>query len=578
MVNIIGADRFNEHEEYESGYFTLKLIKAATQNFSPANSICNFEGLYKGVLQDGMQITVKQIDEHDEYAFTNEIKFQSNFTHPNFVRLLGHCTENNQRLLVYEYMENGSLSNALSGDNENLRKRLSWHAKMNICLGVANGLAFLHHKDESEAKTVHKNIEPRNIFVDNFLDPKISYFGLATRLRADDPHCITASRGIIGYISPEYLSTGSMTEKSDVFSFGVFILVLSTEKEVYDGKRFAKNRTTMLLDLAKGLHHQKGDLLSLIDEDLTSSNSVKEATMLLELAILCTNYDPKLRPSMSEVVNILEGNTTMKTPPVDPMYVTTVSCEEVMSEIEGANSSSSSYVQLTRDGFVYNSNDDRDGEGDDAILSYQVALKVKEDKIEYVKPTVEAHEPYETTTFSSRYIEVATRNFSPANKIGQGSSGTVYKGMLPNGKMIAVKQLSVKSDQGKLEFLNEVNTISTLRHPNIIRLLGHCAENNQHLLVYEYMENGCLNRALFGPGSLKNKLSWPARLRICTGIAKGLAYLHSDNSKTKIVHRDIKLSNILLDKDLNPKISDFGLIMHYNREITHIKAGLVGTV
>ncbi|XP_026395695.1 probable LRR receptor-like serine/threonine-protein kinase RFK1 isoform X1 [Papaver somniferum] len=190
----------------------------------------------------------------------------------------------------------------------------------------------------------------------------------------------------------------------------------------------------------------------------------------------------------------------------------------------------------------------------------------------------ETHEPYETATFSFRYIEVATRNFSPANKIGQGSSGSVYKGMVPNGRTIAVKQLSLESDQGKVEFLNEVNTVSTLRHPNIIRLLGHCAENDQHLLVYEYMENGCLNKALFGPVNLKNKLSWPAKLRIFIGIAKGLAYLHSDNSKMKIVHRDIKLSNILLDKDLNPRISDFGLIMHYNREISHIKTGLAGTV
>ncbi|KAI3944773.1 hypothetical protein MKW92_034572 [Papaver armeniacum] len=604
MVNIIGADRFNEHQQYESGYFTLKLIKAATQNFSPANRIGKFEPLYKGVLPDGMKVAVKLIDERKTYVFENEIKFLSTFRHPNLVRLLGHCTENNQRLLVYEYMENGSLNNALFGDNENLRKKLNWRTKMRICLGIANGLAFLHHKDESKAVIVHGDIELRNIYLDKFLDPKISHFAVAKQFGPDDTHCTTAVRGTIGYIAPEYLTTGSMTEKVDVFSFGVSILVLSTEKKSFDLEKLANGDCELLSDLAKDLH-QKGDLLSLIDEDLTSGNSVKEATMLLDLAILCTYYDPKLRPTMSEVVNILEGNATMKTPPVDPLYGTTVGCEEFMSDIESA-SSSSSYTKLTRDGFVYNPNDDWGGDGDDATISYQVASKVNEDntrsefhndfisdlkaflstggeendKVEYAKPSIETLEPYETTTFNFRYIEVATRNFSPANKIGQGSSGSVYKGMVPNGKMIAVKRLSPKSsdDQGKVEFLNEVRTISTLRHPNIVRLLGHCAENSQHLLVYEYMDNGSLNRALFGPENLKNKLSWSARLRICTGIAKGLTYLHADNSKMKIVHRDIKLSNILLDKDFNPKISDFGLIMHYSREITHIKTGLAGTV
>ncbi|KAI3908039.1 hypothetical protein MKW98_003684 [Papaver atlanticum] len=605
MVNIIGADRFNEHdEEYESGYFTLKLIKAATQNFNPANRICESEQLYKGVLPDGTKITVKRIHVHDKYVFTNEVKILSTLRHPNLVRLLGHCSEDNQQLLVYDCIENGSLSNALFGDNENLRKRLHWGTKMRIYLGIAKGLAFLHHKDESKSIIVHRDIKLSNIFLDRFLDPKIYYFGLAKQFGADDTHCTTRLCGTAGYMDPEYLMRGSVTEKVDVFSFGVFLLVLSTEKEAYDCRRLVSyNEGASLLDRAKGLH-QKGDLLSLIDEDLTSSNSAREATKLLDLAILCTNYDPKLRPTMSEVVSILEGKTTMKIPPpVDPPYVTTDFCE-YMSEIESA-SSSSSYTKLTHDGFVYNPNSDWDSDGDDATLSYQVASKVKEDdntcpeysndfvsdlkaflseegeetdKVEIAKLSGETHEPYETTSFSLRYIEVATKNFSPAYKIGQGSSGSVYKGMVPNGKMIAVKQLSLKSDEGKVEFLNEVNTISTLRHPNIIRLLGHCAENNQHLLVYEYMENGCLNQALFGSVNLKNKLSWPARLRICAGIAKGLAYLHSDNSKMKIVHRDIKLSNILLDKDLNPKISDFGLTLHYNREITHIKTGLAGTV
>ncbi|KAI3965555.1 hypothetical protein MKX01_010512 [Papaver californicum] len=211
----------------------------------------------------------------------NEIKFPSTFRHPNLVRLLGYCTENKERFLVYEHMENGSLHNALFGRCENLRKRLNWHTKMRICLGIANGLAFLHHKDESKAMIVHRNITLSNIFLDKFLNPKISYFCLAKHFEADETHCNSVVGGInnTGYIAPEYLATGSMTEKIDVYSFGVSILVLSTEKRVHDPYRF---ETASLVDLAKGLH-QKGDILSLIDEDLKSSNSVKEAASLVDL-------------------------------------------------------------------------------------------------------------------------------------------------------------------------------------------------------------------------------------------------------------------------------------------------------
>ncbi|XP_052291612.1 probable leucine-rich repeat receptor-like serine/threonine-protein kinase At3g14840 isoform X1 [Citrus sinensis] len=181
-----------------------------------------------------------------------------------------------------------------------------------------------------------------------------------------------------------------------------------------------------------------------------------------------------------------------------------------------------------------------------------------------------------TGSFTLRQIKAATNNFAPDNKIGEGGFGPVYKGLLADGKVIAVKQLSSKSKQGNREFVNEIGMISALQHPNLVKLYGCCIEGNQLLLIYEYMENNSLARALFGPEEHRLKLDWPTRHSICIGLARGLAYLHEE-SRLKIVHRDIKATNVLLDKDLNPKISDFGLAKLDEEDNTHISTRIAGT-
>ncbi|WCJ41409.1 Leucine-rich repeat transmembrane protein kinase [Euphorbia peplus] len=183
----------------------------------------------------------------------------------------------------------------------------------------------------------------------------------------------------------------------------------------------------------------------------------------------------------------------------------------------------------------------------------------------------------QTGYFTLRQIKRATNNFDPTCKIGEGGFGPVYKGVLSDGAVIAVKQLSSKSRQGNREFVNEIGMITALQHPNLVKLFGCCIEGNQLLLVYEYLENNSLARALFGPEEHKIELEWQGRKKIALGIAKGLAYLH-DESRLKIVHRDIKASNVLLDKDLNAKISDFGLAKLDEEGNTHISTRIAGTI
>ncbi|XP_042041969.1 G-type lectin S-receptor-like serine/threonine-protein kinase At4g03230 [Salvia splendens] len=151
----------------------------------------------------------------------------------------------------------------------------------------------------------------------------------------------------------------------------------------------------------------------------------------------------------------------------------------------------------------------------------------------------------------------ATDDFSDANKLGQGGFGPVYKGMFPGGHEIAVKRLSSFSSQGIEEFLNEVVLIAKLQHRNLVRLLGYCIKGSEKILLYEYMPNRSLDAFVFDEHN-RLLLDWKKRFEIILGIARGLLYLHQD-SRLRIIHRDLKTSNILLDEDMNPKISDFGL-------------------
>ncbi|XP_047332634.1 cysteine-rich receptor-like protein kinase 42 [Impatiens glandulifera] len=180
--------------------------------------------------------------------------------------------------------------------------------------------------------------------------------------------------------------------------------------------------------------------------------------------------------------------------------------------------------------------------------------------------------------FKYEVLEKATDYFNPLMKIGEGGAGCVFKGKLPNGEIVAIKRLFFSSRQWVDEFFNEVNLVRGMKHKNLVKLLGCSIEGPESLLVYEYLPNSSLDHSLFDDEEKDSLgLKWEDRLKIIVGTAEGLNYLHC-GTETRIIHRDIKSSNILLDEDLNPKIADFGLARCFAPDKSHLSTGIAGTL
>ncbi|XP_062143611.1 probable serine/threonine-protein kinase PIX13 [Alnus glutinosa] len=301
--------------------FSFVDLKTATRNFKTDSLLGEggFGKVFKGWMDEktltpskvgtGMVVAIKKLKSESMQGFQewqSEVNFLGRLSHPNLVRLLGYCWEDKELLLVYEYLQRGSLENHLFRRNPNIEP-LSWDIRLKIAIGAARGLAFLH---TSEKIVIYRDFKTSNILLDGMYNAKISDFGLAKLgPSGGDTHVTTRVMGTYGYAAPEYIATGHLYVKSDVYGFGVVLLELLTGLRALDTKR--PNGQQNLVDWRKPCLSSKAKLKTIMDTRMEGQYSSKAAMQAAQLTLKCLAFDPINRPSMKEVVEVLEGIEAM---------------------------------------------------------------------------------------------------------------------------------------------------------------------------------------------------------------------------------------------------------------------------
>ncbi|XP_019163564.1 PREDICTED: cysteine-rich receptor-like protein kinase 2 [Ipomoea nil] len=302
--------------------FKYSILEKATGSFDEANKLGQggFGSVYKGVLPDGREVAVKKLlfnNTKRAQDFYNEINIISSIEHKNLVKLLGCSFSGPESLLVYELLPNKSLDQFIFDPEKG--KILNWNKRFNIITGIAEGLIYLH--ENSRKRIIHRDIKASNILLDSKLHAKIADFGLARSFQADKSHISTAIAGTLGYMAPEYVARGQLTEKADVYSFGVLLLEIVAGRQ--NNKCTTPEYSGNLVNIV-WVHFQEGAVEELFDPNLLlhkCGNSVRsEASRAVHVGLLCTQEIPSRRPYMSKALEMLMKTEEHLPTPTKPAF------------------------------------------------------------------------------------------------------------------------------------------------------------------------------------------------------------------------------------------------------------------
>ncbi|XP_039129939.1 G-type lectin S-receptor-like serine/threonine-protein kinase At2g19130 [Dioscorea cayenensis subsp. rotundata] len=304
----------NASKTMESGLMAFRYsdLQRVTKNFTQKLGEGGFGSVFKGVLPDSTAIAVKKLEglRQGEKQFRTEVSTIGTIQHVNLVRLRGFCTEGTNRLLVYDYMPNGSLDTLLFSSKTS-PKVLNWKTRYQIALGTARGLYYLHEKCRD--CIIHCDIKPENILLDDSFVPKVADFGLAKLMGRDFSRVLTTMRGTRGYLAPEWITGVAITAKADVYSYGMMLFEIISGMR--NSEQVGEGRGAFFPTRAAGKLIE-GDAFSLLDTKLEGDANPEEVTRVCRVACWCIQDDETLRPTMGQVVQILEGVLEVDVPPI----------------------------------------------------------------------------------------------------------------------------------------------------------------------------------------------------------------------------------------------------------------------
>ncbi|VVA33220.1 PREDICTED: G-type lectin S-receptor [Prunus dulcis] len=302
-------------------YFTYEELEEATNGFKEELGRGAFATVFKGVLRssdNGKYVAVKRLDnmvKDNELEFKAEINSIGKTNHKNLVQLLGFCNEGQHRILVYEFMSNGSLAGFLFGES-----MPNWYKRRQIALGIARGLLYLH--EDCSSQIIHCDIKPQNILLDDSIGARISDFGLAKLLKMDQTHTTTGIRGTKGYVAPEWFKNFPITLKVDVYSYGILLLEIVCCRRNFEQQ--AEDEDQMILaDWAYDCYEQK-KLHLLFKNDDEAMEDMKTMEKYVMIAIWCIQEDPSLRPTTKKLTLMLEGTVEVSIPPNPSSFTSSI--------------------------------------------------------------------------------------------------------------------------------------------------------------------------------------------------------------------------------------------------------------
>ncbi|KAL2523012.1 Receptor-like protein kinase FERONIA [Forsythia ovata] len=579
-------NKISSSREYECRQFSINEIQSSTNNFDPKFLIGSggYGKVYKGSIDGGSTaVAIKRLKSESRQGdneFWTEIKMLSKFRHEHLVSLIGFCNDGQERLLIYQYMAKGTVSDHLYKLNRNGRTNppLSWELRLKISIGAARGLYYLH----SRHRVIHRDVKSSNILLDENWIAKISDFGLSKMGPANDSfsHISTNVKGTFGYLDPEYFLTRKLTRKSDVYAFGVVLFEILSGRPAIDIRLEEEQHS-----LAGWARHcvREGKVDRLIDHSLMGQISPACLKVFVGIAGRCLHTQPHGRPAMADVVMSLELALVLQ------QNKDSIEQVEEDENVGRTYSDQSDGVISMDDISISPPKDNSERATGDEIPGSSPKIKGSDQKNAKTKrkdnsnsnlsqrwwwdpfgvlprtpsKTKASPLPQEVVFrhYSLQEIQKATNNFHISLFIGYGGSDDVYKGYIDGvQKVVAIRRSRTR--ESRLSMANELQSKKEIQmqpspsQDHVTSLIGYCDSQSDMMLVYAYMTNGTLHEQLHDP--CKDPLPWKRRLQICIGAARGLSYLQSIIKQTTL-HRDFKSTNIWLDENWVPEVSEWGL-------------------